>query len=587
MRTSRAGAVPCLAVLLGLVPLVRATPKNPGTLVYLARGDDPGIDPARVSDGYSRHLVATVYETLVAIKPGTREEFEARLVSAVPSRLNGLVSQDGRTWRFPIRQGVLFQDGSPLTPEDVRFSVLRRFVATGSEGLSDELLRVVLGLEPEPERPPAAAEILRRARRAVSVEGGAIVFRLAERSSSFLHILAADGYVLSRAWCAAQGDWDGSEEGLGRVSGAGASRALTRKAMGTGAFRLERWDRAARQIVFGRHDGYWRGPARLERVVVKAVPELSTRVLMLKNGDADVIAASVAEEPLLRDLRGVRIFDELRQPGRGPIMFFNQRVEAAGASELGSGRLDGEGIPPDFFSDRDVRLGFAHALDSGRFIREVFRGRGREASGFIPPGLPGHSQHGLGFSHDRVKAAEHFKRAFGGRLWEKGFRFNVLVNAGSSWRPALADILRRELAAVNPKFRLETRVVDWSTFLDRAGKRRIPLYLQEVWEPAGDPLLYARTLLHRRGRMALRMRYEDPRADRLVEAAEAAETSALRLSLLERLQRRAREEAFFVPVAEPWGAVLRVQRDWVKGYRFSPYFPGAPETSDYYELWKE
>ena len=68
-----------------------AAPKNPDTLIYLTRSDDLGIDPARVSDSYSRHLAAVVYETLISIKPGTRDEFVARL-SAVPSRQNGLVS---------------------------------------------------------------------------------------------------------------------------------------------------------------------------------------------------------------------------------------------------------------------------------------------------------------------------------------------------------------------------------------------------------------------------------------------------------------------------------------------------------------
>ncbi|HAZ09098.1 MAG TPA: hypothetical protein DCZ01_11405 [Elusimicrobia bacterium] len=575
-----------LALILALPGPAAAAPKNPDTLVYLTRSDDLGIDPARVGDGYSRHLAATVYEALVAIKPGTRDEFEPRLSTAVPSRQNGLVSADGRTWRFPIREGVQFQDGTILTPEDARFSFLRRFVATGSEGLSDELLRVLLGLDPEPERPPAAAELLRRAREAVIVEGRDLVFRLARPSPSFLAILAADGYILSKAWCAAQGDWDGTEAGLGKVSGPQSSRSMLQSALGTGAFRLERWDRAARQIVFSRHDGYWRGPARLKRVIVKAVPEVSTRVLMLKNGDADVIAASVVEEPLIRGLPGVKVFDGLRQPNRSPLMFFNFHVEPSGDSDMGSGRLDGEGIPPDFFCDKDVRLGFAYAMDSGRYVREVLRGRGRAASGFIPPGLPGYSKRGLEFKHDRRKAAAHFRKAFGGKLWERGFKFTVLVNTGSSWRPALVDILRRELAAVNPKFLIDTRVVDWSTFLDRAGKRRIPLYVQGVWEPAGDPLLYARALLHGRGRMALRMRYEDPRADALVEGAEASQDPASRLIFLEKLQRLAREEAVFVPVAEPRGDVLRVQREWVKGYRFSPYFPGAPETSDYYELWK-
>ena len=583
-QAARAG-VPALLFLASMV--AAAAPKNPDTLIYLTRSDDLGIDPARVSDSYSRHLAAVVYETLISIKPGTRDEFIARLSTAVPSSKNGLVSADGKIWRFPIREGVAFQDGTILSVEDARLSILRRFVVTGSEGLSDELLRVVLGLDPEPEAPPSAAEILKKASEAVTVEGRDLVFRLAKPSASFLAILAADGFILSRAWCAAQGDWDGTQAGLSKVAGPDASRALLQSALGTGAFRLERWDRAARQIIFTRHDGHWRGPARLKRIVVKAVPEISTRVLMLKNGDADVIAASIVEESLVRGLSGVKVFDGLRQPHRNPIMFFNFRVEPSGDTDLGSGQLDGEGIPSDFFSNKDVRLGFAHAMDSARYVREVLRGRGRAASGFIPAGLPGYSKSGLEFKHDRKKAATHLKRAFGGKLWDKGFKFTVLVNTGSSWRPALVDILRRELAAINPKFRLDTRTVDWSTFLDRAGKRRIPLYIQGVWEPAGDPLLYTRALLHSRGRMALRMRYADPAADRLIEAAEEAPSEAERLSLLAQIQRLAREDAVFVPVAEPRGDVLRVQRDWVKGYRFSPYFPGAPETSDYYELWKE
>jgi len=573
---------------LSFIPLAAGVePKNPDTLIYLIRSDDLGIDPARVADGYSRHLAAAVYDTLVAIKPGTREEFVPRLSTAVPSRQNGLVSSDGKIWRFPIREGVLFQDGSLLSAEDVRFSFLRRFVATGSEGLSDELLRVVLGLDPEPEHPPSAGDVLRKAEEAVVIEGHDLVVRLARPSGSFLAILAADGFIVSRSWCSSQGDWDGTEAGLGRLSGAGASRALMQNAMGTGAFRLERWDRAQRRIVFARHDGHWRGPSRLKRIIIQAVPEVSTRVLMLKNGDADLISVSIVEESLVRGLKGVRVFDDFRQANRSPILFFNFNVEASGNPDVGTGKLDGEGVPPDFFSDRDVRLGFAQAMDSGRYVREVLRGRGRPASGFIPPGLPGYSRRGLEFKHDPKKAAASFKRAFGGRLWQKGFKFSVLVNTGSAWRLALVDILRRELLAINPKFIIETRVVDWSTFLDRAGKRRIPLYVQGVWEPAGDSLLYARALLHSRGRMALRMRYSDPRADILVEEAEAAEDPATRALSLEKIQKLAREEAVFIPVAEPRGDVLRVQRNWVKGYRFSPYFPGAPETSDYYELWKE
>ena len=577
-----------LALALGLAAAAWAGPvKNPDTYVELSRSDDLGIDPARVADGYSRHLVGTVYETLVALKPGTKDEFEPRLSTAVPTRANGLVSPDGLVWRFPIREGVRFQDGRLLAAEDVRFSFVRRFVATGSEVLSDELIRVVLGMDPEPEHPPAPSDVMRRAQEAVTVEGRDVVVRLAKPSASFLAILAADGYVLSKAWCAEQGDWDGTEAGLPKLVGPAASRALMAAADGTGPFRLERWDRADRQIVFLRHDAYWRGPARLKRAIIKAVPETSTRVLMLQNGDADSIAASVVEEPLVKGLAGVRVFDQFRQPNRNPIIFFNFHIEAVRNTDIGSGRLDGDGIPPNFFADKDVRLGFAHAFDSGRYIRDVLRGRGRAASGFLPPDLPGYSDGGLEFKLDRKRAERHLRRAFGGRLWDTGFKMSVLVNAGSAWRPALVEILRRELEAINPKFRIETRVVDWSTLLDRAGKHQTTLYIQGLWEPAADPLLYARALLHSHGRMAARLGYANAEADRLVEAAEGELDDAKRSDILRRLQRFARDEAVFVPVAEARGDVLRVQRSWVKGYRFTPFFPGAPETSDFYELWKE
>lgn len=577
-----------LAALLALgAPSAAAPVKNPDTYIELSRSDDLGIDPARVADSYSRHLVGTVYDTLVALKSGSKDEFEARLSSAVPSRANGLVSADGRVWRFPIREGVRFHDGTVLTPEDVRFSFTRRFIATASESLSDELIRVVLGLDPDPGRPAAPAEILRRAQAAISVEGGDVIIRLAKPSSSFLAILAADGYVLSKAWCAAQGDWDGTEGGLAKLVGPAASRRLMDAENGTGPFKLERWDRAGRQIVFLRHDAYWRGPARLKRAIVKAVPETSTRILMLQNGDADSIAASVVEEPLVKGLPGVKVFTRFRQPNRTPIIFFNFKIEPVRNTDIGSGKLDGEGIPPDFFADKDVRLGIAHAFNARRYIRDVLRGRGREASGFLPPGLPGYSESGLEFKQDRKEAERHWRRAFGGQVWDKGFKMSVLVNAGSAWRPALVEILRRELEAINPKFRVETRVVDWSTLLDRAGKHQTTLYIQGLWEPAADPLLYARALLHSRGRMASRLGYENPEADRLVEAAETEPDEAKRLELLRGLQKFARDEAVFVPAAEARGDVLRVQRDWVKGYRFTPFFPGAPETTDFYAVWKE
>ena len=64
---------------------------------------------------------------------------------------------------------------------------------------------------------------------------------------------------------------------------------LMDKANGTAPFKLERWDRTGRYVLLTRHEGYWRGPAALKRVLIKSVPELATRKLMLQAGDADLV----------------------------------------------------------------------------------------------------------------------------------------------------------------------------------------------------------------------------------------------------------------------------------------------------------
>ena len=55
---------------------------------------------------------------------------------------------------------------------------------------------------------------------------------------------------------------------------------------------------------------------------------------------------------------------------------FCQKIDPTGNTSIGSGKLDGEGIPPDFFPDINVRKAFMHAYDSDTFVKEVLNGLG-------------------------------------------------------------------------------------------------------------------------------------------------------------------------------------------------------------------
>ena len=81
-----------------------------GTLVFAGASDPVVLDGALVSDGESLRVITQIFETLVALKPGTTEP-EPGLAESWE------VSDDGLTYTFHLRDGVSFHDGSPSTPK--------------------------------------------------------------------------------------------------------------------------------------------------------------------------------------------------------------------------------------------------------------------------------------------------------------------------------------------------------------------------------------------------------------------------------------------------------------------------------------
>ena len=159
------------------------------------------------------------------------------------------------------------------------------------------------------------------------------------------------------------------------------------------------------------------------------------------------------------------------------MVFFTFQVKAAGNPYVGSGKLDGEGIPADFFADKDVRKGFAYAFDYKRFVSEVLRGKGTQATGAIPNSLPGHNPDQKTYRLDLQKAAEHFRKAFGGKLWDAGFRFTITYNSGNLPRQTVCQILKRNVEGLNPKFKIDVRQVEWPTFLDAQKASKLPIFV--------------------------------------------------------------------------------------------------------------
>ncbi len=116
---------------------------------------------------------------------------------------------------------------------------------------------------------------------------------------------------------------------------------------------------------------------------------------------------------------------------------------------IGSGKLDGNGVPADFFSDVNVRKAFAYCFDWDTYIRDVEQGEGTQATDVMLHGEIGDDPNGAHYSYDPAKCADAFKAstwksADGKSLWDTGFRLTIGYNTGNTARQTVAQIFQTD-----------------------------------------------------------------------------------------------------------------------------------------------
>ena len=160
---------------------------------------------------------------------------------------------------------------------------------------------------------------------------------------------------------------------------------------------------------------------------------------------------------------------------------------------IGSGVLDGNGIPPDFFTDEHVRKGFGYAFDWNTFINDVYKGEAVQSLELSLPGMVGYDPNASHYVMDLAKSEAEFKASTltspdGKSLWDTGFRIQMLYNQGNTTRQIIAEILAANLSKVNPLFVVETLGLPWPAYLtaQRAGK--IPImtggWIEDIHDPS-------------------------------------------------------------------------------------------------------
>ena len=513
-----------------------ASPRD--TLVIQSSSDIPTLDPGGTYDTASGAIVENLYETLLTYRGNSLTRLEPLLAT------KWTVSNSGKTYTFDLRPGVKFHSGATMTCADAEYTFRRNIVTNNSSNGNWFMAESLLGTQSNAYEDKS----ITWARIAAAVKcnsAGQLVFTLPKVDPAFLAKLAYSGQsVIERAYSARLGEWSGAEADWKAWVGKDLSETkLSRAPNGTGAYKFARQD--ANTFVAQAFDGYWGQKPALRNVVQQKVSELASRQQAFLRGDADLIdgGGRAPDETQLRGRPGVTWLDNLPNVTAGAIVM-NQAIKAGGL--LGSGKLDGKGIPRDFFSDDDVRRAFSYSFNYAQYISDVLRGKGTQRTMLLPDVFPGYDASGRTYRFDAGQARSAFQRAWGGQVWKNGFVLTANYRAGSVTAQTAMEILKKNVEALNPKFKVNIQPKQWSDMLDASGRGEEAMIILN-WAPDyADPDNFMYTYYASDGYYAPRSNYRDERADGWLRAARQTVNMSERTRLYSRVAARTYDLAPYI-----------------------------------------
>jgi len=178
------------------------------------------------------------------------------LVKPMPASLNTpslaeswTMSKDGRVWEFVLRKGTRFHNGDPVTAEDVKFSFERY-------------------------RGAAAPILKERVREVQVVDPGRVRFHLKDPWPDFMTFYGTS---------ASGAGWGVPRKYVEKVGEDGFRKAP----VGAGPYRFVSFTPGI-ELVLEAFDGYWRKTPAVKRLVLRSIPDESTRAPALKRGEVDI-----------------------------------------------------------------------------------------------------------------------------------------------------------------------------------------------------------------------------------------------------------------------------------------------------------
>ncbi len=504
------------------------TPRAGGTFVFAAGSNIHTLDPHFAYDTLSTAACRLLYDGLLDY------DYEGKMIPSLAAKLP-VVSDDGRIFRFELRDGIKFHNGREITADDISWSLHRLL----SERIGSPGYPFFKSIEGAAAYHAGEAD---RVEGIIIIDDKTLEFRLDEADQTFLNALAMPfAYPIPR-------------EHVEPLEAAEGVDAVGRHPVGAGPFAFDRWERGV-QVEFRRFDDYWAPAARPERMVFLENISGDVASARFRNGDLDIIYRPNKVNRLF--LRSADAWAPYRAEAPSPAVF-----------ALG---LNCE-LPP--FDNVHVRRAVAFALDRSKMER-LNPGEVVAASQVLPPMLAPYDPDlptRQVFDLDRAK--EEMRLAG----FPDGLEEPVTVWVRGEGDIRLAQLFQQELKAIG--IEIELKQVTFATYLRETGKPRVAQAAFTGWhQDFPDPSNFMDILFHSRSihpqNSENRSFYRNPKLDDILDRARPETNRKKRLALYAEANAILAKDApwafLFYPVDmfawQPYVRGFRPHPVWLNEYR--------------------
>ncbi len=516
-RPLATGLFPALTVMAAALVLTGCTPADPaaesgteaqtpvdgGTLVYASGDAEPACLDPHVGGNYPQALVSSQYLESLYTK-----DADGKLIPWLAE--DSTVTDDGLTRTVKIREGISFTDGTALTAESVKVNF-------------EHLL--------DPETASSTGYLaLGKIDSMKAVDETTLELKLKTPDNSLLE-------SFSMPWVAIE-----SPEALKRSQAENCAAPV-----GTGPFKVESWQKQE-AVNLVRNEDYVRpvalegneGPAHLEAITWRFIPEAATRYAALQAGEVQVIdnaqpdtIAAAAKDPEIEHLDAPR-------PG------------ASNRIELNSSKAP--------FNDELVREAFIHAVNVDAGIDSLFFGTAPRSHSALSSVEPlGYSAESL-FSFDPAKAAELLDEAGWSERDSEGYRvkdnkrLSLAFPVSTSQSVPAEQSLFEQLQATAKESGIEIKInlLDLSSWYGELGKNDYDI-VSAPYTKVGPSTLSVlfhsdSTIPAPSGYFANHAQVKDPALDELLETAGSTNDPDERKDLYAQAQKLVLEGHYVLPL---------------------------------------